>query len=319
MIIPYYPEGSDITVLDTHYIYPKKKEDGKGYEDDIMQILYRDNTTGKKGVYEEHNPTYTFYVTNEDVYIPDEQNLFFIDKEDVEEVTVPYKDLLKHIADMTENTEFFYDNIKRGDRRANEQLHFLNNIFGSDVHIEDHYRYRFNKQYLNNTFQISKGYFDIEVDTIDMEGDFPEMGECPINAISYINSRDKCVSLFLLRDENNPQIEEFERELARGTLLKELKDFVIDHVGGEKVARCRHKIHDYTYQVYMYNEEILMLRDLFALINYDELDFMLAWNMPFDFPYIVERIKVLGYAPEDIMCHPASETKIVKYYIGLED
>ena len=54
------------------------------------------------------------------------------------------------------------------------------------MNIEDHYRFRFNNLYKNEPCKITKSYFDIEADTINMMGDFPEPGECPINAITII-------------------------------------------------------------------------------------------------------------------------------------
>ena len=45
-----------------------------------------------------------------------------------------------------------------------------------------------------------------------------------------------------------------------------------------------------------------MLRELFKLINRLKRDFCLIWNMGFDIPYIINRIKVLGYDPSEIMC-----------------
>jgi DNA polymerase elongation subunit (family B) len=43
--------------------------------------------------------------------------------------------------------------------------------------------------------------------------------------------------------------------------------------------------------------------------------FLLAWNNAFDTPYIVERIKALGYNPEDIMCDKDFDVKFVRYFI----
>jgi DNA polymerase elongation subunit (family B) len=310
-----YPEGSNITVLNTTYQYPRRKEDGSGYSDDIMQILYRDNNTGEKKIEEIHNPDYEFYEANDDVVI--DHNLFFIEKEKVHTVKVPYKNLLKKIAEDTDNSEFFYDNIKNQNRYANEQLHTIPTIFNSDLNIEDHYRFRFDKTYKNDTFSITKSYFDIETDIIHMSGDFPELGECPINAISYINVADNTVHTFLLRNPDNPLIQEFENSVGP-ELFAELKDFVIDHVGGEKFAR-KHKIIDFQYKMYFYDEEIQLIKDIFTLINICKPDFLLAWNMSFDIPYIIERIKVLGYDPAEIMCPPEVKTKIAKYYIDIRN
>lgn len=314
MMIKGYSEGADITIINTIYEYPRRRDDGT-YENDKMIILYRDNTLGVKRIEEIENPDYEFYEANDDVFL--DHNLFFIEKEKVHPVRVPYKDLLKKIAEDTGNLEFFYENIKNQNRRANEVLHTIPTIFNSDMNIEDHYRFRFDKLYKNDTFPITKSYFDIESDIINMAGDFPELGECPINAVTYLDVASNKVHTFLLRNEKNPLIQEFEDSLGPA-LFQELKDLIIQHVGGEKYAK-KHNIIDFEYQIYFYDEEIEMLKDLFTLINICRPDFLLAWNMSFDIPYIVERIKILGYDPALIMCPPDVKTKLVKYYIDVRN
>lgn len=313
MLLKGIPEGSDITLLNCIYRYPQKQEDGK-YTKDIMQVLYRDNVTGEKHVTEVESPTYVYYMTKDDVYI--DSNELFLDKSKLDRIEVPYTDLLKDIAERTNNLDFFYDNIKNRNRKANNALHDLKNVFNSDMNISDHFRYRFSQEYKNSTFQLSKGYFDIEVDTINMVGDFPQLGECPVNAISFIDSRRKQVYAFLLRNPNNPLIEKFEKEeVATGKAFDDLKEFVINHVGGEKVAKLRHKILDFQYHMFFYDNEIDLIKDFFNAVNISKLDFMMAWNMAFDIPYLIERIKVLGYDPALIICPKDIHTKIATYYI----
>lgn len=316
-----YGTGANITVLNTTYQYPKKQEDGK-YSDDIMTILYKDLDTGEKKIEEIKNPEYRFFEAKDDVYI--DHNLLFIDEKDVKEVSVPYKDLLKKIAEDTDNTKFFYENIKNGNRRANEDLFTIPTIFNSDMHIEDAYRFYFDLKYKNDSFVPTKSYLDIEVDTAYMVGDFPELGECPINAISYIDDNTKTVSVFLLRSEKgeNPLIEQFEEEVKKGTVFKELKEFVYNHINKIDSNNCnKYNIYDFEFEFYFYDfdKEIEMIIDLFRIINMKEPDFVLSWNMSFDIPYIIERIKILGYDPAKIMCHPCVKHKVAKYYIDAKN
>lgn len=315
-MIPGYSEGADITLLNTIYTYPQRNPENNKYENDKMIILYKDNVTGEKKIHEILNPDYTFYAANDDFYLS--HHLFFIEAENVHPITVPFKDVLKVIAELSDNTKFFFDNIKNRNRRENEKLHTLPNIFGSDIHIEDAYRLYFDLSYKNRPIPITKAYFDIEVDTIDMAGDFPELGECPINALTYIDTDSKVVSTFLLRDENIPQIQELEDEVKKGIALQELKAFVINHVGGREAAQ-KHDLLDFNYDIYFYDEEIQLIVDTFRLIHTREPDFLLAWNMSFDIPYINERIKFLGYDPGMIMSHPEAISKISKYYIDIEN
>lgn len=306
-----YAEGSNITILDTIYRYPHRTTNGDGYEDDFISILYKDNDTGRKSHQVIYKPDYEYYKLKDNIQL--DHNLLFIEKDKVIKRTVEYSSLLKDIAEQTNNTEFFYNNIRNGNRAANKRLLTSYNIFNADMKIDDHYRARFDKLYKNEPCPISKAYFDIEVDSISAVEDFPELGECPINAVSYIF--DNKITSFLLRDSKNPLIEKFEKSIDRN-LFTELNDFIIENVGGIEKAK-KYKVDNLEYEFLFYDEEICLIHELFEIINKNEPDFLLAWNMAFDIPYIVERLLVLGYEPEDILCHPSfsKDQRIVKCFI----
>ena len=307
-----YPEGSDITLLNTIYKYGRKDEDTGKYKKDFLEVVCKDNITGKKFHKTIYEPEYEFYMAKDDIFI--DHNLFFIEKDKVDAYRTPFNQLEKTIAELTGNENFYYENIKAGNRKANKELHTLYNVFNSDMNIEDNFRFRFSRDYPNNIIPLSKSYFDIEVDGIDMKGDFPEMGECPINAVSYIDDQKKTEYVYLLRNPDNPLIEEFEKSI-NADLFKELKEFVIKNVGGIDKAK-KYKIDELEFEFKFYDEEIQLIHDLFIEINKNQPDFLLAWNMAFDVPYIIERIKNLGYNPEDIMCHPDfTEERVANYYI----
>ena len=313
-LIKGYPDGSDITILNTAYHYSRKQEDGK-YSKDNLMITFRNNTTGKKDHVVIEEPEYEFYMANDDVLI--DHHLLAIEKDKVHKVVTPYNKLEKTIAELTGNEKFYYNNIELGNRSANKELHYLNNVFASNFHIEDFYRFKFSETYTNNFFTLSKAYFDIEVDSIDMNGDFPEMGECPINAISFINDNDHSLNIFLLRNSKNPLIAEFEKEVASGTIYAELQNFIIQSVTPNLAEK--YGMLDFNIRFHFYNEdeEIRLIQDFFLLVNFKQPDFLLAWNMAFDIPYIYERIVNLGYDPRDIMCHSDIEPQFryAHYYI----
>ena len=78
----------------------------------------------------------------------------------------------------------------------------------------------------------------------------------------------------------------------------------------------KYKVHfKYSFLFYDEDNEINLIKDLFAAINSFKPDFALAWNMGFDIPYIIARIQTLGYNPEDIMCSNDFKNKIARYYI----
>src|SRR5699024_4907708 len=68
-------------------------------------------------------------------------------------------------------------------------------------------------------------------------------------------------------------------------------------------------------QLLFYDVEINLIVDVFRLINQFKPDFVLAWNMAFDIPYLEARIRVLGYDPAEIMCHPDFKRKEVRYFV----
>lgn len=308
-----YAEDSNLTIINTMYHFPKKQNDTGKWTDGSITIVAKDNDRNIKIVEEINDPTYQYYIKKEE--FQQDYNEFFTTFDKVDMVEVPYRELEKDIATRTNNLDFYYDNIRNGNKYANKKLHTHTRIFNSDLHIEDHYRFRFNKLYKNNPIEVSKSYLDIEADTINMKGDFPELGECPINAITLINDNSHEVFTLLLRNKNNPLIEEFEKNLDKSFFV-ELNNLIKQTVGGYKQAR-RLDVDNYKFKLFFYNEdeEIKLIQDVFIIINTLQPDFVLAWNMAFDIPYIIHRIKNLGYNPEDIICHPDFKTKVCEYFI----
>lgn len=305
------PLGSNITVMNTIYHYPKKNEQTGKYDSDYMTVVYKDVNTGKKYHKIIYKPKYTFFFTKEDV----NYNLFFAHESDVEPVECNFTDLEKTIAKLTNNEDFYKANIESGNRRANKQLHTINRVLGSDIDIEDYYRYLFDMEYKNEPCGITKAYFDIEVDGIFAQGDFPMPGECPINAISMIDEKSKRIFIFLLETDRNPLIEQFKSSIGEN-LYKELQEFIIENVGGKELAK-KYGVDDLSFRFLFYkeNEEIRLIQDFFLLVNKLSPDFLIAWNMAFDIPYIIERTKNLGFDPADILSDPRFEKKFAEYYI----
>ena len=319
-----HKSGDNLTIMNTLYTYSRKNPDTGKYSPDQVTIVYKDNDTGKKGVEEITSPTYQYYLAKDDIALVTPE--FFIEKDKVEMIEVPYSDLLKSIAEKTDNLPLFYENIKCNNRRANEQLHTHPRVFRSDSQIEDHYRMRFDKEYVNDICPITKSFLDIEVDlkktiTIDgvkkrvsaIMGDFPEPGECPINAISYISESTKEIYAFILRNPDNPLIEEFEKSIGPG-VFNELKDLLKYTVGGSMKFK-KFKLDQFEFKFVFYDDEVNLLGDLFGLINYQQPDFLLVWNMAFDMPFIIKRLQNLGIDPASVICPKAFKLKECEYYI----
>lgn len=310
LLVPGYKAGSDLTIMNAYYQFPEKQADGKWSKDNIV-IVYKDNASGIKNHVIIEEPTHEFYTINEDK-VDKHFQPFFMDIKDCVKHEVPHNRLQKELAILTNNEDFYNTNIKIGNRRENEKLHIEPNVMFSDTNIEDHYRYLFSRSYTNNIGKIYRGFFDIEVDGKYQKGDFPEPGECPINCCSYFDEKTNKVYTFILRNLENPLIEEFEKSVGP-QLFKEIKEFVIDAVGGWKKA-TKYGVIDTQYELRFFDDEISLIKNMFDTFHTIDPDFILVWNMAFDLPYIIERCKTLGYDPKDIMCNEKFSKKIIKFF-----
>ena len=311
LIIPGYPKGSDITLLNATYVRSVRSE-GKLVSKDYILLIFRDNATGEKKAYTIHEPLYTFYKLKDGYNL--EHNLFFIEKDKVEPITCKYSDVLKVIAEITDNLDFFYDNIRNKNRRLNEKLHMIPDIFLSDMDIENYYRFLFGLSYKNESYALNKAFLDIETDGRYALNDFPQMGEVPINAVAYLDKGNNRVYQFLLNNPANPLIEQYKLSYNNPAQMDKLKNFVIKAVGGHKKAH-KYGVDKFEYTLLFFDDELEMIKALFKLINKTIPDFLLIWNMAFDLNYIIQRIINLNADPLEIICDPRIKQKYLRFYV----
>ena len=312
-LIPSYPLGSDLVILDATYHFPNKQqvESYNGvktvYTPDTMTIVYKDNTTGKKGIEVIENPKYVFYMLKNNIPTP-KYDMFFTDMKNLDEIKCKYRDVNKAIAEKldqyegtTKYTDLFKKNVRDGNYKANMEFQKSRRVFGSDIPINDFYRMRFAEQYKNTETPVSRAYLDIEVDVKLSPTDFPTNGNCPINAISYFEHDTKRLFTFLLNQKDvNPKSNEFCTTVDNREFNEEFKGFLNETLGSEKVKDF--KLENIQTKVLVYDDELTLLKDLFGYINYTKPDFLMVWNMSFDIPFIINRILALGGNPKEIMC-----------------
>lgn len=307
-----FKPGDNITILNTMY---KKYKDSDGKFKDVMIIVFKDLNTGITYKEEIESPNYTYYLAK-----PDKRtsyNRLFIPAEDAVKHTCPALSLDKDLAENLGLKTYYYDCLKSGDIKGARMIHSHPDVFGTDTNIEDLYRFEFAEEYQNNIYNLAKSYFDIETDSINMVGDFPQPGECPINAITVVFQEQMQVYTLLLRNHINPQIAQFEQFIAQDK-YSDLKKFIENHCNkdGKDLYR-KYGLDKLNFNMVFYDEdkEIDLIRDLFRLINKFKPDFVLAWNMAFDIPYTIQRIINLGYDPRDIICHPDFKYKYAEYFV----
>lgn len=316
LLIPGYPEGSNLTILETAYFGRSKTEDGK-LTKDFLFILFKDCDTGSKKTHIIYEPLFTFYQLKPEYQTPD-HNLDFIEKEKVVPRTCKYADLLRAIAEVTDNTQFYMNNLADGNNSENRKLHTCTDIFMSDMNVENYYRFLFNLSYKNEPFKLSKGFMDIETDIRYSNGEFPEPGEVPINAIAYCDDTNGVVYQFLLNDKRNPLIQQYKDSFATNEAPEDLRQFVINAVGGYKKA-VKYGIDKLRYRIVFFDDELELITKMFQVINTTTPDFVEFWNMAFDFNYIIARLENFGVSATDIICDSRIKQGFLKFYIDVKN
>ena len=312
--------GDDITIMNTMSRRGKLIKDRKGNDVycEVLTLVYKDNRTGVKYKKEIIDPDYEYYITKDGCGTS--YNRLFAPKDELETRIAPHRYLEREIARDLGKLKWYQDCISVGDRAETRKIHTHPNVFRSDTDIEDHYRFWFSKCYSNRTLPPTKAFFDIEVDGIDMAGDFPELGECPVNAISVIFQDKKHVYTLLLDEPRNPLINDFKKFIKEnGT--QDLHDFIYNYVVSQRSSTNSKNpslgIEDFKFNIIFFDKdkELEMIKSFFKLINTYQPDFALAWNQAFDIPYLISRIRNLGGNSSEIMSHPDFEFKIGEYFV----
>lgn len=300
-LIPKYPLGSDLVVIDTVYRYGRRDEETGSYSKDFMTILYKDNITKQKGITFIEEPEYFYYVLKDEVETPSYRK-FFETKDHLKQVICKYNSLTKSIAQSIGELDYYNKQIKIDRRATNAYFQQNTRVFESDIPITDFYRMRFAEQYKNTETPITRAYLDIEVDNKLSDTPFPTDGNCPINAVSYLDHDKKELTTFLLNQSDiNPLIQPFIDSFDNDSFNQEFMKLLTDTLGGQDKVEY-YQLQNLKTRVLMYDDELVMLNDLFGYINHEQPDFVLAWNMAFDIPFIIDRIKRLGVDPKEIIC-----------------
>lgn len=315
-LIPGIPIGSNISILYVHHCKPRYNEATKKWSDRVVRIIYKDMDTGEMCKAELKDPEYEYFIVKEDGLIHGDRDLF-TSIDDCDRYYAPYSKLDKEIADKVGMTQVYNNNMRSGNKSANKLIHLNRRVRNSDLKLENHMMVRFDRCYKNEIFIPTKAYFDIETDNNYLpEGmEFPdEPGICPINAISYIFDKTMTNNVYILIDENNPKSVEFFNEFKANpdAIFTELDSLVFNHVGETTYEKS---IKGMTYNFKFFEDEISLIATFCKDVNEDKPNFLMVWNMSFDIPFIIERLKRLGVDPRVVMCHPDFKYKYADYYL----
>ena len=310
-LFPQYPDGSRLTILNTIYHKSVKGPDGK-YGTDAITLIAKDLNTMETIHRTIESPDYEYY-TVKDKYVDLIGSYYHTTypKKWLDLRICKYVDNTKAVAKLLGRLQEYKDYMMSGNKSKMKIFHTDNRIVRSTMHISDFYRYKFSLIYTNELYQLHKGYFDIEADAAKSLGEFPELGEVPVNSVSFIDSYNKMCYVFVLEDKTNPQFYEFKDEVSKDSsnIVRDIWSNIELAMGGDSSKIDKYNIRGMKFTFLFYDEdnEISLIQDLFKIMRLSKIDFALAWNMKFDIPYLIARCQKLGYDPGTIMCDPSFE------------
>lgn len=323
-------KNKNVMLLDVQYVKQNKRKNTP----DVLYTIYKDLDTGEKKLDISYEPRQDIYFEKPE-YRDHSYSKIFAPMNEVYVKHVKHKDIIKAIVEEggPQYKKAYNQALTSGNYNELEKFHLAPFAFATDFDVRVWHRLKWYQE-KNNSLRkvITKGWMDIEVDSIDIKG-FANSETCPINAISLIDGNEKVVYLFALvgRQLDEEMVKRIDRgndNELRSRILK-LRDYYEKglkqqhdaYTNIDDLKKTAHEMFDesypgFDYRFFFYKDdphgtkqgklagEAKLLVDFFALVNTLKLDFIEIWNMKFDIPYIMDRLRYNGLSPEDVMCHP---------------
>ena len=310
-------------LVDVQYVRANKKAGTP----DCLYTIYKDLETGKKHVMSIEEPSMPIYFEKEE-YIDHKYPQDYKEKSKCKMEVVKYKDIPFAIANhMGDSGKNFLKNIF--ETRNYSELAMINTypyVFGHDYDIRTYYRYAWKKRASDDIIpQISKAFLDIECDSFDSAG-FPNPKNNPIDLVTIIDGENKKTYTFALVNRPYQPSDAYVHHMNTPMHSSQIDDYMQKHEEKRKamydsrhqqerdlmndIDGLKKELHemfdatygDFDYNFYFYEDEREMLIHIFQCIHMITPDFLMIWNISFDIPYILERMKTLGINPEDVIC-----------------
>lgn len=300
-------------LIDIQYVDSKK---GSG-QPDYLYIIWKDLDTNEKHLMAIPEPKMTIYFEKPE-FRDHTYNKNYARLDTLIPVTVKNKHKIYAIAeDMGDiGRQKIQNCYNTGNYKGLNEFFIYPYVFGADYDIRVWYRLQWMLSYDNDRVKtLSKGFLDIEVDTLEAIG-MPDPVYNPIDLVTLIDTSTNTSYTFSLigvdcEEKNLNHMNDFEqqKEIERRSLYaNRMKQQKYWSSNPDILTEEAHKLFDENYpgmeyNFYFYTDEAKMLVHLFELINSLKLDIIGIWNISFDIPYIIERLKVLGLDPAQVICH----------------
>lgn len=173
-------------------------------------------------------------------------------------------------------------------------------IYGADIEPEVVFKRNMRMANPNFPSKYNVGGLDIETSVL---------GGNEINCITFVDgSRNVYCAIYkpFMRNNIVPNSKKKEWFTGDEEMLKEVVERehhkFFDNLNDKAKKIANKKKFEMHY--FISDNELDMIKWIFAAIHHHKPDFISIWNMGFDIPYIIDRIKFRGGDPAQIMSHP---------------
>lgn len=298
----YFNDDEDINLLNAQYVKPFKDESTGKWSDGHLYLTYRDNKTKEKLMKHIINPEVETFITNINHRSDFNTQRLFLSKDCLDSHIVPYNKITGYIINEIKKDGNDTDFLKIVRDSPKEAFKWRHSYF-ADYDLCD---YAFMAYTISNldpgivtNTKVTTAFLDIESDVYGLTTSEMNEGIAPMNAVSVVIPYDEKgkkykhpkVFTLLLRDHfKYKQQEYFENNMDK--FLEEC------HQEFDK------KYDEPEFIIKLYDDEIILFRNLFALLHKLRPDFICIWNMSYDVPTMIQRLKYLGQNPVNYFCHP---------------
>lgn len=262
---------------------------------DVLTIVYKDQDTGDKIVYDLQNPKMEIYIVKPE-YRDYEHMRDMIEMKYCDKYVVPYRTRWHEAAKILK-------------LKSSSEAKMSPYVFNADIPVETYYLIQFVMEYpTDKTKELSLGKLDIENDIIRFDGTFPGYGDAPINAVTYINMDTDDVYTLILFKDDLPEVPPEHPKYAYYQSLKENLYRQADEIEKNPqmmLDKC-HEAFDELYPGMKYNllyyrDERRLLEDLMQIIHSTDNEYIGIWNSPYDMQNIMMRPAHLGMNPLELI------------------
>lgn len=154
-------------------------------------------------------------------------------------------------------------------------------VYGADLNVESLIRISYEDKLKHNVLELTKGFLDIEQSVL---------GDKQINVITIIIGNEIYTGY----------LKSFMKKKVNGVMVDAYKDDII-RLANEYIGDYFEK-YNYHLNLEEFNQEIDLIKWIIDKTHLHQVDFVGIWNMAFDIPTIISRIKANGIDPKTIFC-----------------